>query len=199
MAGWFGSASSGLHLFPFAATLGGLAQFLAGMWAYGARDGIATAMHGMWGPFWIGYGIIWAFLVLATITACGAIATLFENLALFAVLETLAGGCALAIVHYLTGGHGWETSACWVRQVSAMLEGAAGRVLLPLCTLTRKANTPSPSSTSSCSLSSVSPAHGAASRAADTHRDDYTRRRAEQGFARRRNPTGLRARSGGHG
>lgn len=28
------------------------------MWAYKARDAVATAMHGMWGSFWIGYGIL---------------------------------------------------------------------------------------------------------------------------------------------
>jgi succinate-acetate transporter protein len=49
MAGWYGGATTNQYLFPFAATFGGLAQFAAGMWAFRARDGIATAMHGMWG------------------------------------------------------------------------------------------------------------------------------------------------------
>ena len=39
-------------------SLGGLAQFLAGMWAYKARDGVATAIHGMWGSFWMAYGVL---------------------------------------------------------------------------------------------------------------------------------------------
>jgi len=30
---------------------GGLAQFLAGMWAYRARDGIATLAQGTWGAY----------------------------------------------------------------------------------------------------------------------------------------------------
>jgi hypothetical protein len=47
MAGWYGDASSALYLFPFAGAFGGIAQFAAGMWAYRARDGLATAMHGM--------------------------------------------------------------------------------------------------------------------------------------------------------
>src|ERR687884_1191294 len=46
MAAWYGNASTPGYLFPFAAMFGGLAQFLAGMWAYRARDGVATAMHG---------------------------------------------------------------------------------------------------------------------------------------------------------
>ena len=37
---------------------GGVAQFMAGMWAYRVRDAIATAMHGMWGSFWIAFGIL---------------------------------------------------------------------------------------------------------------------------------------------
>ena len=58
MAHWFGSTSTVLLLVPFAAVFGGLAQFLAGMWAYKARDGVATAIHGMWGSFWMAYGVL---------------------------------------------------------------------------------------------------------------------------------------------
>src|SRR5579883_3308754 len=62
MAHWFGNEHSMLLLVPFAAFFGGLAQFLAGMWAFKARDGLATAMHGMWGAFWMAYGILqWIF------------------------------------------------------------------------------------------------------------------------------------------
>jgi len=43
LAGWWGTPESGLALAPFAAMFGGLAQFLAGMWAYRARDAVATA------------------------------------------------------------------------------------------------------------------------------------------------------------
>ncbi|MGW4568618.1 hypothetical protein ACWEN3_41815 [Streptomyces sp. NPDC004561] len=39
---WDNSLTSPVVLAPFA-------QFLAGMWAYRARDGLATAMHGIWG------------------------------------------------------------------------------------------------------------------------------------------------------
>src|SRR5918911_4922409 len=58
LAGWYGNPTSELILAPFAAFFGGLAQFLAGMWAYRARDGLATAMHGMWGSFWLAYGLL---------------------------------------------------------------------------------------------------------------------------------------------
>ena len=50
LAGWYGTPLSGVYLLPFAAMFGGIAQFAAGLWAYKARDALATAMHGMWGP-----------------------------------------------------------------------------------------------------------------------------------------------------
>ena len=50
LAGWYGDLRTPRYLFPFAAMFGGLAQFLAGMWAVKARDGLASAMHGTWAP-----------------------------------------------------------------------------------------------------------------------------------------------------
>jgi uncharacterized protein len=142
MAGWYGGPSSGLYLAPFAATFGGLAQFLAGMWAYRARDAVATAMHGMWGAFWIAYGILnllfatkvlvepkpvfselgfW-FIALGAITLMGTLGALVEgSLGVTAVLGTLAAGSIVAAVHYLTGDPGWATAAGYVFVVSAIL------------------------------------------------------------------------------
>ena len=118
IVGWYGDATlTPLVLFPFAAMFGGLAQFLAGMWAYRARDALATAMHGMWGSFWIAYGILnllfatktlvepkpvfselgfW-FIVLGAITLMGMFAALVEgNYGVTLVLGTLAAGSAQA-------------------------------------------------------------------------------------------------------
>jgi succinate-acetate transporter protein len=172
MAGWYGTNGSGIYIFPFAATFGGLAQFVAGVWSYRARDGIATAMHGMWGSFWLAYGLLWGFvalgafklpegafpalgywfLPLAVITFCGAIAAIFENLGIFSVLIVLAAGAACTAIFYLTGTTGWKEAGGWVLLVSSwlatyvafamMLEGAAGKVLLPLGHLRRRANVP---------------------------------------------------------
>ena len=151
---------------------GGLAQFLAGMWAYRARDGIATAMHGMWGSFWLAFGILnllvavgaitlptgafpeagfW-FLVLGGITALGALAALAESAALFTVLTSLAVGSGFLAIHYLTGVGWWQTAGGWILIGSAisaaytagamMLEGAWGRVVLPLGKYEKAANVP---------------------------------------------------------
>src|SRR5690348_5661352 len=117
LAAWYGNASTPGYLFPFALTFGGIAQFAAGMWSYKARDGVATAMHGMWGSFWIAYGILqlllathvlttggtldsalgfW-FFALAALTFSGAVGALLEgNGGLVVVLSTLAAGSAVA-------------------------------------------------------------------------------------------------------
>lgn len=172
LAGWYGTVESPAFLFPFAAMFGGLAQFLAGMWAFKARDGVATAMHGMWGSFWLAYGLLnllvavgvyavpagsfpelgfW-FVALAAITALGAAASIVESLGLFATLSSLALGAAFLAVHYLTGIHWWEVAGGWILIGSAaaatytagamMLESAWGRVVLPLGKIEKEANVP---------------------------------------------------------
>jgi uncharacterized protein len=172
MAGWYGNTQTPEFLFPFAAMFGGVAQFAAGMWAFKARDALATAMHGMWGSFWMAYGILYAlvatgtlvlpadkfvglgfwFIALGAITSMGALAALAESLALFAVLSTLATGSILAAIALITGSSGWETVAGWVFVFSAgfawyaasamMLASATGRTILPLGKYSRAANVP---------------------------------------------------------
>jgi succinate-acetate transporter protein len=120
---------------------GGVGQFLAGMWAYRARDALATAMHGMWGSFWIAFGILnillathtlaaphpwynqpevgYWFFALAVITASGALASLAESLGLFAVLSTLAAGSGILAGAFLFGSQTSATIAGWVFVFSA--------------------------------------------------------------------------------
>jgi uncharacterized protein len=122
LAGWYGNATtSPLILFPFTLAFGGIAQLLAAMWAFKARDGLATGIHGAWGSFWIGYGIynlliavhvlpasstnptamttfgFW-FAVLAAITWVGMLAAFAENLGIAMVLLTLASGSTLLAI-----------------------------------------------------------------------------------------------------
>jgi succinate-acetate transporter protein len=157
LAGWYGTTDTPLYLAPFAATFGGLAQFLAGMWAYRARDGLATAMHGMWGAFWLAFGLLFTlvatgaltfdstvafdafgywFFALGAITAIGAVAALAESIGLFSVLSTLAAGSALLAIGYLTdatptAGEGWLLAGGWVLVASAILATyTAGAMML---------------------------------------------------------------------
>ncbi len=127
MTHWFGSSHTGLLLVPFAAIFGGLAQFLAGMWAYRARDGVATAVHGMWGAFWMAFGILalilssgkapepagplfpalgfW-FIVLAAITWVCMSAAAAENSSLVTTLAFLAAGSTISALALLIGSEG---------------------------------------------------------------------------------------------
>ncbi|MFB9386671.1 acetate uptake transporter [Pseudonocardia petroleophila] len=144
LAGWYGDDTvTPLVLFPFALAFGGIAQLLAGMWAYRARDGLATAMHGMWGSFWIAYGLyqllialdvlpattdpaaavafgFW-FVALAAITWVGAAAAMAENAALTAVLVTLAAGATLLAVGSIAAAGVAETIGAYVLIASAVL------------------------------------------------------------------------------
>ena len=144
LAGWYGGPDTPLYLLPFAAVFGGIAQFAAGMWAYKARDAIATAMHGMWGSFWIGFGILelliaagtippnpgafpsfgYWFIALAAITLVGTVAAAAENVALTLVLGTLTAGSVAAAVAELIGsspGQGWDVIAGYTFMISAIL------------------------------------------------------------------------------
>lgn len=160
MAGWFGGGTSLAYLAPFAALFGGLAQFLAGMWSYKARDAVATAMHGMWGAFWMAFGLLyllvgahvlpagpvnlnfgWWFIPLAAITFFGAIGAMAENLGMSLVMWVLAIASVLAAIFFLVGssvgqfvaGYFFMGSAvvAWYTAGSMMLEAAYGRVILP--------------------------------------------------------------------
>jgi uncharacterized protein len=42
---------------------GGLAQFIAGLYGFKARDTLVTVINTMWGSFWIAIGILYAFVV----------------------------------------------------------------------------------------------------------------------------------------
>lgn len=137
LAGWFGTNSSQLIVFPLALFVGGLAQFMAAMWAYRARDGLATGIHGVWGSFWLAYGLYmllvattvlpapsaspiaqvgfgYWFIVLAAITWAGMFAALAVNLALFTVLLTLGAATTLLAI-------GWVASLTPLVTIGALV------------------------------------------------------------------------------
>jgi uncharacterized protein len=156
LAGWWGvPATSAPVIAPFALFFGGLAQLLAGMWAYRARDGVATAMHGTWGSFWLAWGLLvlltaWRvlpvtalasralgfwFIVLCIVTTFGALAALGDNLGLFTVLALLAAGSGLLAAGWVGGigivvvAGGWvlvaSAAAAFYTAGAMMLAGAA--------------------------------------------------------------------------
>jgi succinate-acetate transporter protein len=161
MARWFGNATTPAFLVPFAASFGGLAQLLAAMWAYKARDGVATAMHGMWGSFWIAYGLLYTlllagkvsmptgtdqalgfwFIVLSVITATGTFAALAEGWGMAGVWGLLTlGSICFALANLLNSAGlvalaGWlfflTSLAAWYAASALMFEDAFGRSILP--------------------------------------------------------------------
>jgi succinate-acetate transporter protein len=138
------------------------------MWAYKARDALATAMHGMWGAFWMSYGLLYFlfatgtitpptgafvelgfwFIVLAAITWMGAWAATAVSIPLTGVLGILAAGSTVMAIAQLIGSPVLTIIAGWVFIVSAvlawytasamMLDSVFGREVLPLW-LTRHA------------------------------------------------------------
>jgi succinate-acetate transporter protein len=172
LAGWYGNDTSGEFLFPFAATFGGVAQFAAAMWSYRARDALATAMFGMFGAFWVAYGVLnllvatkalvlpagrfpelafW-FFVIAAITASGAVAAAARSIVLTLILVAVAVGEALLGVGEDVGGDAWIHSGGWVLVAAAILAFYAatamllaatwGRTVLPMGEYSRSATVP---------------------------------------------------------
>ena len=141
LVGWYGNPKSPLLISPFAVAAGGIAQGAAALYAFKARDGLATAVHGIWAAFWLGYGFLnfmialklipapaphaavpevgYWFYVLAAVTLMGAFASLGESLALSSVLFPLAVGAAFLGVFYTVGGTGWEKAGGYVTMASS--------------------------------------------------------------------------------
>lgn len=63
VANWWGSSHSTSVIFPFLTFFGGLAQFIAGMYGFQARDVLITVIHGMWGSFWMSLGLVYLLVV----------------------------------------------------------------------------------------------------------------------------------------
>ncbi|MBX5490662.1 MAG: hypothetical protein IRZ14_05850 [Chloroflexi bacterium] len=150
MAGWYGVPAVNAYLFPFAAVFGGLAQFLAGMWAFRARDTLASAMHGMWGAFFLGYGLLYLlvavgaigapvgavpalgfwWIVLAAISYTGAFAALGDNLGMFAWLLSAAVAATLIAIGELAGLGALSVAGGWVLLLSMLFAWYTGAALL---------------------------------------------------------------------
>lgn len=126
-AGWYSGPSANVMPGAFAGVFGGIAQLLAAMWAYKNRDGLSTAFHGVWGAFWLAFGIenfvialgslpaaavgptihsmgFW-WIGMAFITGMCALAALATNLALFGVM-VIATVASIAMAYGVLGSAG---------------------------------------------------------------------------------------------
>ena len=153
LAGWFGNdTTTPLVLGPFVFAFGGIAQLLAAMWGYRARDGLATGIHGAWGSYWIAYGIyqiliavdiapgpsapggavpfgFW-FVGLAAITWTGVVAAFAENAALVGVLGTLACGATALAVGLIAGLSLATLIGAYILIASAVLAWYTGSAMM---------------------------------------------------------------------
>ena len=95
-AGWVGHWSDLGVVGLFAMAFGGIAQFAAGMWAYRARDVVATVAHGMWGAFWLAFGLLQIFILTGKVpppvpgAANDALALWFMGLAYMTAIAAVA-------------------------------------------------------------------------------------------------------------
>ncbi|KAH8669785.1 GPR1/FUN34/yaaH family-domain-containing protein [Tricladium varicosporioides] len=125
IAGWWGNESSPTVFFPFVAFWGGLAQFLAGLQGYAARDVLVTVIHCMWGSFWMSTGTVYLlvtlkaipahnvhehfpelgswFVILTFFTWSGVLASAVRDLVLCLVLLNLAIGSTIACCLFAYG------------------------------------------------------------------------------------------------
>jgi uncharacterized protein len=170
-AGWFGSATTAEYLAPFVAIFGGLAQLIAAMWAFRARDGLATAVHGTWGSFYLAFGVLyafvaggsltaggidpgfgWWFIPLAAITGTLMLAAIGRNLALSATMLTLMAACIVMAAGLLVPSSGWvkgggdvlvaSALVAWYAATAILLEDSFRHVILPLTRPQAEANIP---------------------------------------------------------
>lgn len=159
-AGWYGTAATPMYILAFVALFGGVAQFTAGMWAYVARDGLGTAVHGTWGAFWAAYGVMYLmvangvltlgsvnmnfgflFIPLCAITAVCTIAAVADRWAEALTLLVLSIATGIAAVAMLVGSSNWISAAgyvlmlgaifAWYVGSAALLEGSWRRMMLP--------------------------------------------------------------------
>lgn len=96
LAGWFGPAAATATLWPFVLFIGGVMQIIAAIASFRARDGVALTFHGVWGAFWLGWGLFEA-LVAAGVTAAVAIGAYDPAFAFWFIgLACVTGLCMIA-------------------------------------------------------------------------------------------------------
>jgi uncharacterized protein len=141
LAGWYGSAFSPFYFAPFVGIFGGVAQLIAAAWSFRARDGLATAFHGCWGAFFVGYALLYFmfsqrpqlipmggifpelgmwFVVVAAISWVLSLAAMGRGIALAAVMMSVSGGATFAAIGLLAGVNWCSTLGGYLFILSAL-------------------------------------------------------------------------------
>ncbi len=155
--GWWGTPgpTDPGYFFVFNGVIGGLVQFLAGIWSFKARDYVASSLLTMWGTFWMAWAVlqtlgathaitipplttpqpgfaIW-FIPLGTFTFLGSIAALSKkhgNLPLWLLLFTVGVGSWLFCIGLWTGNKTWTDIAAWFFIVGACAAWYVGSMVM---------------------------------------------------------------------
>lgn len=149
--GW-GTEQDPSSFFPFLLLFGGVGQLAAALWSYRARSAVAAALHGSWGAFFLGLGLIYLLATTKTITVPArgdtwpslgqwliymsvisftiAFAALPRSPVGFLAQATLGGGAAIAAAGLLVGSSGWQQVAGWVFVGAAALSIYVGAALM---------------------------------------------------------------------
>jgi hypothetical protein len=140
-AGWYGDVTTPLVIWPFALVAGGILQSVAAVASFRARDGVAVAVHTVWGAFWIAWGIMegltaggvlpaiplgtvnesfafW-FIGLTLVTGIAALGSLAQSLGVFTVLSTLTVGAAFTAAGFYSGSLTTQRVGGWLFVISA--------------------------------------------------------------------------------
>jgi succinate-acetate transporter protein len=137
---WFaqvwGTETDASAFFPFLLFFGGFGQLGAALWAYRARNAVAAALHGSWGAFWLGIGLIYLLetthtisvpsrgahwgslgqwlIYMSIVTGTTAVAALARSVPSFVAQATLAVGSALGAAGLIGASSGLDTAAGWI-------------------------------------------------------------------------------------
>lgn len=140
-AGWYGGPTTPQLLWPIAIVAGGLLQVIAAVACLRARDGLAVAVHAVWGSFWIGWSILqllvtthtaspiplgatstalgfW-FIGLTLVTASAALAAAANSGLLLVTLAALATGSAFTAAGFCGAALGIVRAGGWLFVASA--------------------------------------------------------------------------------
>jgi succinate-acetate transporter protein len=141
-AGWYDTSNSALLLAPFVIAFAGIAQLAAALYAFRARDGVATAVHGTWGSLFVALGVVWVlagtgvlasasngntpegglwFGIVAVITLACTAASSANSIAMSLTLFVVAVGAGLACGGFVGEVDGLVTAAGWVMLAAALL------------------------------------------------------------------------------
>lgn len=154
---WIGGGISttpqnAIVLFPFLLLFAGVGQLAAGMWSSRARDAVAASIHGVWGGFWIAYGLMWLLdvthvlalpvfghgfqalgqwlIYMAVITFTTAFAALGRSPGQFVAQATAGAATTVACAALIAGSSGWLAASGWIFVAASALFMYQGTALL---------------------------------------------------------------------